>query len=42
MGVRVERQSEIPEGLERAYRAIDEDHTFAVIHVVVEQRQKAY
>ncbi|WHF24970.1 hypothetical protein QJS66_14575 [Kocuria rhizophila] len=26
---------------ERAYWAIDEDHTFAVIHVVVEQRQKA-
>ncbi|WP_423447070.1 thiamine pyrophosphate-dependent enzyme [Kocuria sp. KSNUG] len=42
VGVRVERQSEIPEGLERAYRAIDEDHTFAVIHLVVEQRQKAY
>ena len=42
VGIRVEWQSEIPGALERAYRAIDEDHTFAVIHVVVEQRQKAY
>ena len=42
VGVRVERQSEIPGALERAYRAIDEEHTFAVIHLVVEQRQKAY
>ena len=42
VGVRVERQSEIPGALEKAYRAIDEDHTFAVIHLVVEQRQKAY
>ena len=42
LGVRVERQSEIPGALEKAYRAIDEDHTFAVIHLVVEQRQKAY
>lgn len=41
-GVRVERESEIPGALEEAFRAIDEDHTFALVHLVVQQRQKAY
>ncbi|MEX5276935.1 thiamine pyrophosphate-dependent enzyme [Kocuria sp. CPCC 205261] len=41
-GVRVERESEIPGALEQAYKAIDEDHTFALIHLVVQQRNKAY
>ena len=33
VGVRVERQSEIPGALEKAYRAIDEDHTLSLIHI---------
>lgn len=41
-GVRVERESEIPGALEQAFKAIDEQGTFAVIHMIVEQRHKAY
>lgn len=40
-GIRVERESEIPGALERAYRATD-DGRFALIHLVVRQRTKAY
>lgn len=40
-GIRVERESEIPGALERAYRAND-DGRFALIHLVVQQRMKAY
>ena len=41
-GVRVERDAEGPAALDAALRAIDEDGTFALIHLVVEQRVKAY
>ncbi|RKQ35169.1 thiamine pyrophosphate-dependent enzyme [Kocuria tytonis] len=41
-GVRVERESQIPDALEQACAAIDRDHTFALIHLIVEQRRKAY
>ena len=41
-GVRVERESEIPGALEEAFKAIDEQGTFALIHLIVEQRHKAY
>ena len=40
-GIRVECESEIPGALERAYRATD-DGRFALIHLVVRQRTKAY
>lgn len=41
-GVRVEKDSEIPAALEAAYKAIDEEKKFALIHLIVEQRRKAY
>lgn len=41
-GVRVEKDADVPGALEAALRAIDEDKTFALIHLVVEQRVKAY
>ncbi|MET1154676.1 thiamine pyrophosphate-dependent enzyme [Arthrobacter sp.] len=41
-GVKVERDADVPTALEAALKAIDEDKTFALIHLVVEQRVKAY
>ncbi|MCM3688474.1 thiamine pyrophosphate-dependent enzyme [Kocuria rosea] len=41
-GVRVEHDAEIPAALEQALTAIDEKGRFALIHLVVEQRVKAY
>ena len=41
-GVRVEHETEIPGALEAALEAIDEQGRFALIHLVVEQRVKAY
>ncbi len=41
-GIRVEHDSAVPAALEAALRAIDENGAFALIHMVVEQRVKAY
>ncbi|MEV7647342.1 thiamine pyrophosphate-dependent enzyme [Arthrobacter sp. NPDC089319] len=41
-GVKVERDADVPAALEAALKAIDEDKTFALIHLVVEQRVRAY
>lgn len=41
-GVRVEQDSEVPGALEAALKAIDEEGRFALIHLIVEQRVKAY
>ncbi|GAA5227995.1 thiamine pyrophosphate-dependent enzyme [Paeniglutamicibacter antarcticus] len=41
-GVRVEHDSEIPSALEAALEAIDGKGTFALVHLIVEQRVKAY
>ncbi|WBL20075.1 thiamine pyrophosphate-dependent enzyme [Citricoccus sp. NR2] len=41
-GVKVTENSEIPGALEAALSAIDNDGRFALIHLVVEQRKKAY
>lgn len=41
-GIKVERDVDIPAALTAALKAIDEDHVFALIHLVVEQRVKAY
>lgn len=41
-GVKVTQDEEIPAALESALKAIDDDGTFALIHLVVEQRKKAY
>ncbi|MET4538441.1 acetolactate synthase-1/2/3 large subunit [Arthrobacter bambusae] len=41
-GVKVEHDHEIPEAIDAALKAIDDDGIFALIHLVVEQRVKAY
>jgi acetolactate synthase-1/2/3 large subunit len=41
-GIRVEKDHDVPEAVNAALRAIDEDRVFALIHLVVEQRVKAY
>jgi acetolactate synthase-1/2/3 large subunit len=41
-GIRVEQDCDVPEALAAALRATDEDQTFALIHLVVEQRVNAY
>ncbi|WP_341393257.1 thiamine pyrophosphate-dependent enzyme [Arthrobacter sp. G119Y2] len=41
-GIKVELDADVPAAVEAALRAIDEDKTFALIHLVVEQRVKAY
>lgn len=41
-GVRVENDADVPAALEAALKAIDEDGQFALIHLLVEQRVKAY
>ena len=41
-GVRVEQDADIPAALAAALKAIDEQGQFALIHLIVEQRVKAY
>ncbi len=41
-GIKVERDQDVPAALSAALKAIDEDNAFALIHLVVEQRVKAY
>lgn len=41
-GIRVEHDQDVPQALTAALRAIDEDNVFALIHLIVEQRVKAY
>jgi acetolactate synthase-1/2/3 large subunit len=41
-GIRVEQDHDIPPALTAALKAIDEDKVFALIHLIVEQRVKAY
>ena len=41
VGIRVEQDADVPAALDRAFEAIGEG-TFALIHIVVEQRVKAY
>lgn len=41
-GVRVENDAEVPAAIDAALAAIDEQGTFALIHLVVEQGVKAY
>lgn len=41
-GIRVENDVDVPEALKAALKAIDEDHVFALIHLIIEQRVKAY
>ncbi|BCW70770.1 thiamine pyrophosphate-dependent enzyme [Arthrobacter sp. NicSoilB8] len=42
VGIKVERDADILAAITAALRAIDEDRVFALIHLVVEQRVKAY
>lgn len=41
-GIKVEPDAHVPAAMEAALKAIDEDHIFALNHLVVEQRIKAY
>lgn len=41
-GIKVERDQDVPAALTAALRAIDNANVFALIHLVVEQRVKAY
>ncbi|MFJ4171157.1 thiamine pyrophosphate-dependent enzyme [Paenarthrobacter sp. NPDC089714] len=41
-GIRVDEDTDVPAALEAALHAIDHDRTFALLHMVVEQRTKAY
>ncbi|AUZ34520.1 acetolactate synthase [Arthrobacter sp. PGP41] len=41
-GIKVERDADIPGAIAAALHAIDENRMFALIHLVVEQRVKAY
>ncbi|MEV7634884.1 thiamine pyrophosphate-dependent enzyme [Pseudarthrobacter enclensis] len=41
-GIKVERDADVPAAIDAALRAIDEDKVFALIHLIVEQRVKAY
>lgn len=41
-GIEVAQDVDIPAAIDAALKAIDEDHVFALIHLVVEQRIKAY
>ncbi|MGM7774692.1 thiamine pyrophosphate-dependent enzyme [Arthrobacter sp. KNU-44] len=41
-GVRVEHDSDVPGAVEAALTAIEDDGVFALIHLIVEQRVKAY
>jgi len=41
-GIKVENDRDVPFAIEAALQAIEEDHVFALIHLVVEQRVRAY
>ncbi|MEE1621287.1 thiamine pyrophosphate-dependent enzyme [Zafaria sp. J156] len=41
-GIRVEADDDVPAAVEAALKAIDEDGVFALVHLIVEQRVKAY
>ncbi len=41
-GIRVEEDKDVPAALQAALNAIEKNHVFALIHLVVEQRVKAY
>lgn len=41
-GIKVEHDADIPAAITSALKAIDDDRVFALIHLVVEQRVKAY
>ena len=41
-GVRVENDADVPAAVDAALKAIDEEGKFALIHLIVEQRVKAY
>ncbi|MBG6185508.1 acetolactate synthase-1/2/3 large subunit [Arthrobacter sp. CAN_A214] len=41
-GIKVEHDADIPAAVTAALKAIDEDHVFALIHLIVEQRVRAY
>lgn len=41
-GIKVECDAHVPAAVSAALRAIDEDNVFALIHLIVEQRVKAY
>lgn len=41
-GITVARDEDVPAALDAAFQAIDRDGTFALIHLIVEQRVKAY
>jgi acetolactate synthase-1/2/3 large subunit len=41
-GIKVEHDRDVPAALTAAFKAIDEDNVFALIHLIVEQRVKAY
>jgi acetolactate synthase-1/2/3 large subunit len=41
-GIKVEHDRDVPSAIVAALQAIDEDQVFALIHLIVEQRVKAY
>ncbi|MGG5752071.1 thiamine pyrophosphate-dependent enzyme [Zafaria sp. Z1313] len=41
-GIRVEADDDVPAAVDAALKAIDEDGVFALVHLIVEQRVKAY
>ncbi len=41
-GIKVEHDQDVPSAINAALKAIEQDHVFAVIHLVVEQRVRAY
>jgi acetolactate synthase-1/2/3 large subunit len=41
-GITVTRDADVPAALDAAFQAIDQDGVFALIHLIVEQRVKAY
>ena len=42
VGIRVERDSEVPDAVRRAVEVVQQGDQFALIHVIVEQRTKAF
>ena len=41
-GVRVEQDADVPAAVDAALKAVQEEGRFALIHLIVEQRVKAY
>ena len=41
-GIKVEKDGDVPSAINSALKAIDVDHVFALIHLVVDQRVRAY